>query len=256
MPSLKSFTRLFCTAALVCVLSVSLSGCAFNPKDPVSAGGEAAVSDPLEPVNRVTFAFNEMLDAILFTPLTSMYHALVPEIGRTAVHNVVDNLKSPVYLANELLQGNLKDAGVVARRFVTNTIVGVGGIVDVAAKQGVTYQPEDFGQTLASWGVAPGPYIVWPLLGPSNLRDSVGFAADIAMDPIYWYTQNTDHDDINYIRAGATLMDTKDRTHDLMQDLRRNSGDLYTSVQSVYMQRREALVNDLDPKKVSLPTME
>lgn len=255
MPALKSFVRFFGMTLMVSALAVSLSACASNPK--VSAADEETViSDPLEPVNRVTFAFNEMVDAVLLTPLTSIYRAVVPQIARDAVHNVVDNLKSPVYLANELLQGNVKDAGVVARRFVTNTVVGVGGLVDVAAKQGVTYQPEDFGQTLASWGVDSGPYIVWPIFGPSSLRDSVGFVADVAMDPLYWYAHNTDREEISYARAGATLMDTKDRTHELVQDLRRNSGDMYTALQSVYVQRRKALVNDLDPSKSALPTIE
>ncbi|MBU6235783.1 MAG: VacJ family lipoprotein [Alphaproteobacteria bacterium] len=255
MPAKYSFARMFSVAALVGLLSVPLAGCAMNPK-PGMDQDETAISDPLEPVNRVTFAFNEMLDAVLFTPLTSIYHNVVPEVARNAVHNVVDNLKSPVYMANELLQGNVKDAGVVARRFATNTVLGIGGIVDVAAKQGVKYQPEDFGQTLATWGVDSGPYIVWPILGPSSLRDSVGFAADIAMDPLYWYAQNTDRDGINQGRAAATFIDTKDRTLDVMQDLRRNSGDMYKALQSVYVQRRKALVNDLEPGKQSLPEIE
>lgn len=255
MPSKTSFARFFGMTLMVSALALSVSGCAFNPKGPAT-GEEAAISDPLEPVNRVTFAFNEMVDAILLTPLTSIYRAVVPEVARNAVHNVVDNLKSPVYLANELMQGNLKDAGTVARRFVTNTVVGVGGIVDVAAKQGVTYQPEDFGQTMASWGVDSGPYIVWPIFGPSSLRDSIGFVADVAMDPLYWYAHNTDREEISYARSAATLLDTKDRTHELVQDLRRNSGDMYTALQSVYVQRRKALVNDLDPSKSALPTIE
>lgn len=269
----RKFVRLYGTAACLCVLSLSLAGCAGYPKDPSADSGkgplasgaaaaaadeadETGISDPLEPVNRVTFAFNEMLDAILITPLTKIYHTVVPEVARNGVHNVLDNLKSPVYAANELLQGDVKGAGTVVRRFATNTVLGVGGIVDVAAKRGVTYQPEDFGQTLASWGVESGPYIVWPVLGPSSLRDSVGFVADIGMDPIYWYAVNGDHDAINYTRAGATFVDTKDRTLGLMEDLRRNSGDMYTALKSVYVQRRKALQNDLDPNKAALPTIE
>jgi len=256
MPANFSFARTFSMAVLAGLISLSLAGCAVNPKDPISSGDEAAVYDPIEPVNRVTLAFNEVLDKILFNPITTVYRTIVPEVGRTAVHNVLDNLKSPVYAANELLQGNVSDAGVVAKRFAINTIVGVGGIVDMAGKQGITYQPEDFGQTLATWGVGSGPYIVWPILGPSTLRDSVGFVADMAMDPIYWYATNGDHDAIKYTRTGLTVLDSKDRTYDLMHDLRRNSGDLYTSLQSVYVQRRKALVDDLDPTKTALPTIE
>lgn len=255
MPAFQSFTRYLGIAAMACTLSLSLAGCASTTQG-MSSGDETSVSDPIEPVNRASFALNTFLDKILFNPLTKVYRTVVPEVGRTAVHNVLDNLKSPVYLANEVLQGDMKGAGKVVQRFAINTVVGVGGIVDVAAKQGITTQPEDFGQTLAKWGVGSGPYIVWPILGPSTLRDSVGYVADIGMDPLYWYAVNGDHDAVNYTRAGLTFLDTKDRYYDLMQDLYANSGDPYASVKSVYSQRRKALVNDLDPSKAELPTIE
>jgi phospholipid-binding lipoprotein MlaA len=247
----------YTTAVFICLFAFLLVGCASAPQTlSDKTADEKAINDPLERVNRVTFAFNEILDTVLFTPLTKAYRFVVPNVARTGVHNVLDNLKSPVYLANELLQGNVKDAGVVIRRFATNTVLGVGGIVDVAAKQGVVYQPEDFGQTLASWGVGSGPYIVWPVFGPSSLRDSVGFVADMGMDPIYWYAMNGDHDALRYTRTGLTVLDAKDRTFDVFEDLRRNSGDLYTAVQSVYVQRRQALQSDSGIVKSALPTIE
>jgi phospholipid-binding lipoprotein MlaA len=255
---LKSFCSV---TALVCVLSLTLAGCATKHAGGAGAQGvndhhDAAVSDPLEPLNRATFALNGALDKVLFNPITKAYRFIVPEFGRTAIHNVLDNLKSPVYLANELLQGNVKDAGVVVRRFATNTIVGVGGLIDVAEKHGITYQPEDFGQTLAVWGVGAGPYIVWPILGPSTVRDSAGFVADMGMDPINWYAMNTDRDAIRYTRTGLTVLDVKDRTMDSVEDLRKNSGDPYTALKSVYTQRRNALQDDLEPGKASLPDIE
>jgi phospholipid-binding lipoprotein MlaA len=236
-------------------LGLSLSACATGPRD-ASQGDEAGISDPLEPVNRVTLSFNEFLDSILFNPINTAYRAIFPQVVRDGVHNVLENVKSPVYLANELLQGDLEGAGTVVKRFAINTTVGVAGIVDVAAKNGTPYQPEDFGQTLAVWGVGPGPYIVWPILGPSTLRDSVGVVGDIAMDPLYWYATNNDKTGLQWTRFGLTLVDAKDRTRNMMEDLRRNSGDLYTSLQSVYLQRREALINDLDPSKTALPDIE
>ena len=249
------FFRLFNILVLSAVMGMSLTGCATNQQNR-TGDDDVVVSDPIQPFNRAMLSFNEVLDKVLFNPVVAVYRTVVPEVARKAVHNVLDNVKSPVYLANELLQGDMQGAGTVVKRFAINTTVGIAGIMDVAAKTGTPYQPEDFGQTLAVWGVGPGPYIVWPIMGPSTLRDSVGFVGDIAMDPLYWYAVNNEKTGLQYTRAGLTLLDTKDKYRDTMEDLRRNSGDLYTSLQSVYMQRRKALINDLDPKKAALPSIE
>lgn len=256
MPAYQTIIRKTGMLALCAATALSLSACASNMNKAAHADDETVVSDPLQPVNRVTLAFNELLDKVIFNPLDTAYRAIVPKPGRDAVHNVLENVKSPVYLANELLQGDLQGAGTVTKRFMINTIAGVGGIVDVAAKTGTPHQPEDFGQTLAVWGVGSGPYVVWPIFGPSTLRDSVGIVGDIAMDPLYWYAHNNDKSGLQWTRAGLTLIDTKDRYRDLQDDLRRNSADYYTALQSVYMQRRNALINDLDPSKAALPDIE
>ncbi|HEY8964366.1 MAG TPA: VacJ family lipoprotein [Alphaproteobacteria bacterium] len=250
----SKFKNTAATLALVLVLSTGLAGCATGPK--ATASGDEVVSDPLKPFNSAMLSFNEILDKIFFNPINTAYRVIVPEPGRQAIHNVLENLKSPVYLANELLQGDFKGAGLVVKRFAINTFAGFGGLMDTAASNGMPYQPEDFGQTLAVWGVGSGPYIVWPILGPSTLRDSVGFVGDIAMDPLYWYAANNDKKALSYIRAGLTLIDTKDRTRNMLEDLRRNSGDYYTALQSVYMQRRNALINDMEPGRQSLPDIE
>jgi len=255
MRTIMNFKNSAATLALALLLTTGLAGCATAPQGSAD-NRDAVISDPLEPVNRVTLAFNELLDKVLFNPINTVYRTVVPEVGRNAVHNVLENLKSPVYLANELLQGDIKGAGTVAKRFAINTFTGFGGILDTASWEGITYQPEDFGQTLATWGVGAGPYIVWPIMGPSTLRDSVGFVGDIAMDPLYWYAVNNDRQGISYVRAGLTLLDTKDRTRNMLEDLRRNSGDYYTALQSVYIQRRNALINDMEPGRQSLPTIE
>jgi phospholipid-binding lipoprotein MlaA len=252
MPAFNNFSRIFSTLAFTAMLGISLSGCAMNPR-PMTQADDQAVSDPIAPVNRVMLGFNEFLDKVFFNPVDTAYRAVVPQVGRDAVHNVLENVKSPVYLANELLQGDLKGAGTVLKRFAINSTVGIAGILDVSD---TPYQPEDLGQTLAVWGVGPGPYIVLPIVGPSTLRDAVGMAGDYYMDPLYGYARNTEKPGITYTRAALTLVDGKDRSRDLMDDLRRNSGDLYTSLQSVYMQRRNALINDLDPSRTELPKME
>jgi phospholipid-binding lipoprotein MlaA len=156
----------------------------------------------------------------------------------------LDNLKSPVYLANELLQGDLDGAGRVTQRFFYNTLGGFGGLVDNADWDGLDYAPEDFGQTMAVWGVGSGPYVVLPLFGPSTLRDSFGMIGDMAMDPINWYAWNNEETDIDTIRTVATIMATKDEIMDLQKDLERNSLDYYAATRSVWLQRRQALIND------------
>jgi phospholipid-binding lipoprotein MlaA len=250
-----SIFRKISSAIMMTALSFTLAACAINPKDPVNAD-TTSVSDPLKPFNKVMLSINEFLDKVLFNPIDTAYRTVVPEVARNGVHNVLENVKSPVYLANELLQGDLDGAGKVVTRFTINTLLGVGGIIDQAGNSGITNAPEDFGQTMAVWGVPNGPYIVWPIFGPSTLRDSVGIVGDIAMDPLYWYARNNDKTGLQYTRAGLTLVDTKHKYRGTMDDLRRNSGDLYTSLQSVYLQRRNALINDSSSKKASLPEME
>lgn len=242
-------------AVLTLALSLSLSACATYRQDPVNAD-TTTISDPLKPFNKAMLSLNEFLDKIFFNPIDTAYRTVVPQVARDGVHNVLENVKSPVYLANELLQGDLEGAGKVVTRFAINTLVGAGGLVDQAGNSGITNPPEDFGQTLAVWGVPNGPYVVWPILGPSTLRDSVGYVGDVAMDPLYWYATNNDKGGLQWTRAGLTLLDTKHKYRNTMDDLRRNSGDLYTSLQSVYLQRRNTLINDATGKKAVLPTME
>lgn len=226
---------------LVLIGSLSLSACASNNNDAQYAGD---IYDPLEPLNRGIFAFNDGLDYILLNPITDAYRFVVPDAFRIAISNFLTNIKSPVYLANELLQGDLDGAGLVTKRFVFNTFTGFGGILDTASWEGMTYEPEDFGQTLATWGVHSGPYLVLPILGPSTARDTVGLVGDMAMDPINWYVWNNDKDDLGYIRTGATILTAKDQVIDLQRDLKANSLDYYAATRSVWMQRRQAVIND------------
>lgn len=234
---MTSFKNALTTLALVCALGVS--ACASTSYD---SHGQPVAYDPLEPVNRVTLSFNELLDKILFNPITIVYRTVVPAAGREMVYNVLSNARMPVHLANELLQGDLDGAGIVLKRFAINTFTGFGGLLDTASWGGITHENSDFGQTLAVWGIGSGPYIVLPIFGPSTLRDAVGTVGDIALDPLYWYAHNTHKPALNYGRAGGALLTAKDRTYNMLTDLRRNSGDYYTTLQSVYLQRRAAQI--------------
>lgn len=205
---------------------------------------EGEVYDPYEPYNRAMFSFNEGVDYVLLNPITEVYRFVVPDVFRVAIDNFLSHIKSPIYLANELLQGDLDGAGLVTKRFVLNSFTGFGGIVDTASWEGMDYEPEDFGQTLATWGVGSGPYLVLPILGPSNVRDTFGLVADVVMDPINWYVWNHDKDDLGMGRTAATILSTKDRFLDLQKDLKRNSLDYYAATRSVWSQRRQALIAD------------
>jgi phospholipid-binding lipoprotein MlaA len=202
------------------------------------------VNDPWEPYNRAVFSFNEGVDYILLDPITEVYRFVVPDAFRTAISNFLTNLKSPVYLANDLLQGDWEGAGIVTQRFVFNTFTGFGGILDTASWEGITYEPEDFGQTLAVWGVDSGPYVVLPIFGPSSVRDGFGMVGDMVMDPVNWYLWEEDKDDLLIARTAATVLTTKDEVMDLQDDLKQNSLDYYAATRSVWMQRRRALIND------------
>jgi phospholipid-binding lipoprotein MlaA len=220
------------------IATLGLSACATS--NDVSNG---EVYDPWEPYNRAVFTFNDGVDTVLLNPLTEVYRFVMPDAFRMAIANFLQNIKSPVYLANELLQGDVDNAGLVTKRFVLNTLTGFGGILDTASWEGMTYQPTDFGATMASWGVNSGPYVVLPLLGPSTTRDSFGIIGDMALDPINWYVWNNDGTDVDTIRLGATILTTKDAIMDLQKDLKRNSIDYYAATRSVWLQRRQAILN-------------
>lgn len=216
----------------------ALSACATTETQPNE------ISDPFEGFNRAVFAFNAAFDDAFINPIILGYREVTPGPVRTGVTNFLRNVKSPLNLANELLQGDFEGAGNVIERTAINTLIGGVGFVDVAAGEGLPYEAEDFGQTLAVWGVDHGPYMVLPILGPSSLRDYAGYGVDMFADPVNLYLMNTEHESLVYYRAGISYLDLRNSLYDVMEDLERNSIDPYASVRSTYYQRREALVND------------
>lgn len=233
--------------AVVLFLSMSiLTACAStqataksNSSDP-----DAGISDPFEGYNRAIFAFNDAVDQTILVPVVKGYRAIVPKPARTGVHNVLTNLKSPITIGNQLLQGDLNGAGDATVRMVVNTLIGVGGVFDVAGMEGIKDQPEDFGQTLAVWGVGNGPYIVPPLLPPASLRDHVGMMVDTYADPVRLWLMNTDREEWYYSKVGAGLLDQRNEYLDVLADLRKSSIDYYATIRSAVYQRRSAMVRD------------
>ncbi len=231
-----------------CVLSVGLVACASTQNESGSASSE--VSDPLEDVNRVIFDINLALDKVVLRPIASAYGVLPGGI-KDSVRNFLRNLKTPVILANNLLQGDIQGASDTVGRFLTNTIIGLGGLFDVANGngKGIAYRSEDFGQTLAVWGAGEGPYLMLPILGPSNLRDTAGMVPDYFMDPITWWDINSDRDAPTVIAIGGRVLeaiDSRSRNMKQLEDLEATSLDFYATVRSLYHQQRENMIRNGD----------
>ncbi len=212
--------------------------------------GDTPIYDPYEDLNRFMFAFNDAMDDAYLVPIAEAYRQGIPAPGRTGIRNVLRNLRSPLDFTHQLLQGDLGGAHDVALRTVVNTFVGAGGLFDVAGHEGIEYEQEDFGQTLGKWGVGHGPYVVLPFMGPSSLRDYVGFFVDALANPLRIYLHNIDEDGIYYGILATDMIDTRASLLDVLRDLENSSIDYYASVRSIYYQRRDAMLNDEDPDKV------
>lgn len=201
--------------------------------------------DPLEPMNRAFFAFNQVVETVLFKPIAYTYNAVVPQVGRDAFEGFLSNLSSPVVLANDLLQGEFGRAFETGQRTLINTTIGVGGLWDAAEWMGIPEHDEDFGQTLAVWGVGEGFYLVVPLLGPSNPRDLIGqFGVDQFLDPVAIYLDNEGQDDWQLARSGAGALTGYAAIVDQLDLLEATSIDYYAAMRSLYRQRRNAEISN------------
>jgi len=231
---------------IVVLMMAGLAGCATPPPadDPDALAEYNQNNDPLEPTNRAIFAFNDVLYRDFFHPVASGYRDLVPPFGREVVSNMLANLKSPATFLNELLQGNFSRAGAVVVRLVLNTTFGVGGMQDVATPLGIPKQNADFGQTLGVWGVGEGPYLVVPVLGPSNPRDIAGLLVDSFTDPLDDYLRSADMSWVSEVRFGISVISVVEANMDAIDDVRRSSLDYYSAMRSLMRQRRQAEVTE------------
>ena len=205
------------------------------------------VNDPLESVNRRIFAFNEVVRQYLLDPVVTGYNSVLPEVAREAIANALNNISEPVVLANDLLQGKFKRGFVTASRLVINTTAGVGGLFDVAKNLGFEEHEEDFGQTLATWGIGDGLYLVLPLLGPSNPRDAFGqILVDPFFDPLGYYLDDQDLEEVGYgltaLKGVVSYADVKDH----MDGLKDTSVDFYGTIRSLHLQKRRLEILNQD----------
>jgi phospholipid-binding lipoprotein MlaA len=235
-------------ALIMAVGGLALAGCATTPP----SGDALAANDPYEQTNRQILELNNKFDRFSMEPTLKLYFAVVPEDGRHGVHNFLGNLSKPTIFLNDVLQGEFTRGSQTAGRFLINTTLGLGGFFDPATKFGIPDHDEDFGQTLAVWGVKEGPYVVLPFLGPSNPRDAFGLAADVAGDPtnfipvkqhIWWIG----------VREYFTLLDLKAQTYETIQGIQRSSVDYYAGLRSLYHQLRQNEILNGHPAKQDLP---
>jgi phospholipid-binding lipoprotein MlaA len=239
-----SATKIKVAAGLVAMLLV-LAACASRPPDddPDAITDFELENDPLEPTNRAIFAFNMIVDDNFLHPAAEGYRAVIPAFGRDRISDFLENLKAPLTFLNNLLQGNTTSAGTTLGRFVVNCSFGVGGIMDVAKPMGLPGHKTDFGDTLAVWGIGEGPYLMLPILGPSNPRDLVGIGVEAVADPLNYYLQTNSMKWVVDIRLGLTVVSKREGYLDPLDDLRRTSIDYYASLRSLYRQHRNAEIN-------------
>lgn len=245
------------SVAAAVAIALLAAGCATSQPEtgaedwPSAEGGDAYEAeydnDPLELPNRFIFAFNEMLDFAVFRPVAVTYRFLVPEPVRDSVRNFLRNLSTPVILANDLLQGEFGRAETTATRFAINSTAGLLGLFDVADDMGYAYHDEDFGQTLAVYGMGEGVYLVLPILGPSSIRDGVGLIVDSYLDPLTYVAENNDAEEWLLVRRAVAGIDFRARNIETLDDLKRDSIDFYARIRSLYRQTRANEINNGAP---------
>lgn len=231
-------------AALAAAVTLTLGACSLPGSDPAARQAWMETNDPLEPLNRAIFGLNEAADIMLIGPAAHTYELIVPDPVRDSVQSFARNLLTPLTIVNNLLQGDVDGAVRATGRFLTNTVLGAGGIADVATQAGMPYEFEDFGQTLAVWGFEPGPYLFLPILGPSNFRDGIGYALDTAGDPVRITSNAIGKQAFPYAGWTAGGIDRRARLAPGINDLRKNSVDYYAALRSLYAQQRMALIED------------
>jgi phospholipid-binding lipoprotein MlaA len=238
--------RLFVPALFVLAMSFALSGCGTPSADSL------AQHDPWEVTNRKIFHFDVWVEHNIAQPVDKGYRAVVPEPAREGVHNLTTNLHSPIVLANDVLQGDGKNAARTLGRIVINSTLGIGGLIDVAGKIGIPNHDNDFGITLGKGGVQEGSYLVLPFVGPLPPRDLLGSAVDAAFDPLS-YGHYSGKDTWLLVRSGMRILDTVDMDLDQFNTIERSSIDFYATTRNLYRQRRAGLIRGDESGTVPLP---
>lgn len=211
--------------------------------------------DPWEGFNRTMFATHEAIDRAVLEPVARGYRAVTPNPVRASVRAFLRNLRSPVILANDLMQGEFERAGRTMLRFGLNSSVGFLGLFDPATGLGIEGHEEDFGQTLAVWGVDSGPYLFIPLMGPATLRDGLGRIVDNVFDP-FNYAQFENADTVRIARGALGGISAREAVLDAVDGIRRDSMDPYASIRTSYLLLRQSAVQNGQMDVQNLPDFE
>ncbi|HEY3910257.1 MAG TPA: VacJ family lipoprotein [Stellaceae bacterium] len=236
-------SRRLAVSGSLLLLALFGSGCATQSPQQTASGGED-FHDPFENTNRKIFEFNQVVDRHVLVPVAKAYRAALPGPVRGSVHDFLNNLGEPLVFANDALQGEFGRAKNTVVRFVVNSTLGMAGLVDVAGRWGIPDHEQDLGITFGVWGIPAGPYLVLPVLGPSDPRDLGGEVAEGFGDPwnrlvtgnpftLYW---------IPFARGAVSGIDQRSRYLDALADIERTSLDYYATIRSLYRQRRAALI--------------
>lgn len=222
-------------AASLLAVVLLVTGCATSGRTPVE-------HDPWEPLNRGIYQFNDFGDRILLKPVAKGYKKILPSFARRGVSNFVDNLATPRSALNNFLQGKPMRGFDDIARFLFNSTLGIGGLIDVASAGGLEEYDEDFGQTFAVWGMPSGPYVVLPFMGPSTLRDAVARPLDVLADPLY-------HHDDSSVRDPLVVLRLIDMRHRLLaaEGFIEDSQDPYITLRESFLQNRDYVIYDGDP---------
>lgn len=235
---------------------IGLAGCATRPpaSDPEALAAYKQNDDPLEPLNRKLYAFNNALDTYAMKPVAEGYKAVVPRMVRNHIGDALSNLHTPVVFLNDILEAKSRRAGDSLMRFLINSTLGVGGIFDFATGFGYPDHEADFGITLALWGVGSGPFLYLPVLGPSDPRDAAGFGVGIVSDPFFWVGQGAVVSDLGYARTGLTIVNTRAELIKPIDEVKRMALDPYATFRSLYRQHREAAIQAArDDNRATVP---
>jgi phospholipid-binding lipoprotein MlaA len=210
------------------------------------AANAQSANDPFEKTNRAIFGFNETLDSAVLTPVAKGYQAAVPELMRMGVTNFFGNFGDGWSAINNLLQGKVEQSATMVMRVATNTLFGIGGIFDVASDLGMERSTEDFGQTLGRWGMPAGPYVVWPLLGPSTARDTLARPLDLSWS----HSLAINDTGVNISLSALNLIDTRTNLLSASRVVDGLAFDKYTFIRDAYLARRRNLVYDGNPPEL------
>ncbi len=227
----------FARACPLLLALVGLGGCATQPAAPPEN------PDPFEQFNRDVYKFNSALDRAVIGPVARAYTRVVPEPARRAVGNFFTNLTGPNVVLNDVLQGKFRQAFADTMRFVFNSTFGIAGLMDVAASKGLERHEEDFGQTLAVWGIPQGPFLMVPVLGPYTTRAVPGAVVSYFTYPLFW----VDDARITVPLAALGFIDLRAGAETAIQVVRETALDPYVFVRNAYLQRRNFLIWDGAP---------